>query len=106
MQTSDQRRYVIVGNGYAGTTAAEQLRKQDGSASIVLFADEPYTLYNRIALPPLLRKQVAKQKVIIRDLAWHEKHAIDIRLSTPVDRIDVAEKVAYAGGSGFRTMRC
>jgi 3-phenylpropionate/trans-cinnamate dioxygenase ferredoxin reductase subunit len=101
MQSSDQRRYVIVGNGFAGTTAAEQLRKQDGSASITLFADEPYTLYNRIALPPLLRKQVAKAKVIIRDLAWHEKHAIDLHLSTSVERIDVAERVAYAGGRGY-----
>jgi 3-phenylpropionate/trans-cinnamate dioxygenase ferredoxin reductase subunit len=101
MQTSDQRRYVIVGNGYAGTTAAEGLRKLDASASIVLFADEPYTLYNRIALPPLLRKQVTKQKVIIRDVAWHEKHAIELLLSTRVDSIDVADRVVYANGKGY-----
>jgi NAD(P)H-nitrite reductase large subunit len=101
MQSSDQRRYVIVGNGFAGTTAAEHLRKQDASASIALFADEPYTLYNRIALPPLLRKQVAKQKVIIRDAAWHEKNAIDLHLGTAVDAIDTAGKVAYAGGIGY-----
>jgi len=101
MQNSDQRRYVIVGNGYAGTTAAEQLRKLDTSASIVLFTDEPYTLYNRIALPPLLRKQVTQQKVIIRDLAWHEKHRIELHLSTRVERLDVVEQVAYAAGRGF-----
>jgi 3-phenylpropionate/trans-cinnamate dioxygenase ferredoxin reductase subunit len=101
MQNSDQRRYVIVGNGYAGTTAAEQLRKLDTSASIVLFTDEPYTLYNRIALPPLLRKQVTQQKVIIRDLAWHEKHRIELHLSTRVDRLDVVERVAYAAGRGY-----
>ena len=101
MQDSQQRKYVIVGNGYAGTTCAEQLRKLDPACSIVRFADEPYTLYNRIALPPLLRKQVAQQKVIIRDLAWHEKHAIDLRLVTPVEKIDADEKVAYANGSGY-----
>jgi len=101
MQNSDQRRYVIVGNGYAGTTAAEQLRKLDTSASIVMFTDEPYTLYNRIALPPLLRKQVTQQKVIIRDLAWHEKHRIELHLSTRVERLDVVEQVAYAAGRGF-----
>jgi NAD(P)H-nitrite reductase large subunit len=101
MQTSDQRRYVIVGNGFAGTTCAEQLRKLDAACSIVLFTDEPYTLYNRIALPPLLRKQVTQQKVIIRDLAWHEKHAIELHLSTPVERIDAGEKVAYANGRGY-----
>ena len=86
------RRYVIIGNGFAGTTCAEQLRKLDASGSIVLFADEPYPLYNRIALPPLLRKQVTEAKVIMRDLAWHEKHQIDLRLSTRVTAIDVAGK--------------
>ena len=92
------RRYVIVGNGFAGTTCAEQLRKADPACSIVLFADEPYCLYNRIALPPMLRLQVTEQKVIMRDVAWHEKLRIDLRLSTRVDRINVAEKTVVAGG--------
>jgi NAD(P)H-nitrite reductase large subunit len=100
MKDSD-RRYVIVGNGFAGTTCAEQLRKLDPACSIVMFTDEPYTLYNRIALPPLLRKQVTKQKVIIRDMAWHEKHAIELHLSTPVERIDAGEQVVYAAGRGY-----
>jgi 3-phenylpropionate/trans-cinnamate dioxygenase ferredoxin reductase subunit len=95
---SSTRRYIIIGNGFAGTTAAEQLRKADASASIVMFADEPYPLYNRIALPPLLRKQVAEAKVIIRDLAWHEKHAIDLRLSTRVAAIDVEGRTVVAHG--------
>ena len=93
-----ERRYVIVGNGFAGTTCAEQLRKADPACSIVLFADEPYCLYNRIALPPLLRKQVTEQKVIMRDVAWHEKHAIDLRLSTRVDALNVQEKTVVANG--------
>jgi len=92
------RRYVIVGNGFAGTTCAEQLRKADPGCSIVLFADEPYCLYNRIALPPLLRKQVTEQKVIMRDLAWHEKLRIDLRLTTRVERLDVEAKTVSAAG--------
>ena len=46
---SDVRRYVIVGNGFAGTTAAERLRKHDPACEITLFGDEPDTLYNRIS---------------------------------------------------------
>jgi NAD(P)H-nitrite reductase large subunit len=101
MSNSDQRRYAIVGNGFAGTTCAEHLRKLDPTSSIVLFADEPYPLYNRIALPPLLRKQVTKQKVIMRDLVWHEKHGIELHLGTPVDRIDAAGKAVEAAGRSF-----
>jgi len=92
------RRYVIVGNGFAGTTCAEQLRKADPSCSIVLFADEPYCLYNRIALPPLLRKQVTEQQVIMRDIAWHEKLGIDLRLSTRVEKLNVEEKTVVVNG--------
>ncbi|MGH7728364.1 MAG: NAD(P)/FAD-dependent oxidoreductase [Vulcanimicrobiaceae bacterium] len=97
----NDRRYVIVGNGFAGTTAAEQLRKLDPTGSIVLFGDEPYPLYNRIALPPLLRKQVAEAKVIMRDLAWHEAHRIELHLGTRVERIDAQERVAYAEGRAY-----
>jgi len=100
MQSSD-RRYVIVGNGYAGTTCAEQLRKLDPAASIVMFTDEPYTLYNRISLPPMLRKQIPEAKVMIRDLAWHEKHKIEIHLETKVDRIDAEGKTVEAGGKTY-----
>ncbi|MBD5655272.1 MAG: FAD-dependent oxidoreductase [Candidatus Eremiobacteraeota bacterium] len=52
-------------------------------------------------MPPLLRKQVARQKVIIRDLAWHEKHTIALHLETRVDAIDSAGKTAYANGVGY-----
>lgn len=97
----DFRRYVIVGNGFAGTTAAEQLRKHDPSCSITLFTDEPYTLYNRIALPPLLRKQVTKEKVIMRDLAWHEKQNIDLHLETRVERVIPQERVVVAAGASY-----
>ena len=90
------RRYVIVGNGFAGTTCAEQLRKADPACEITLFGDEPYPLYNRIALPPLLRKQVTEQKVIMRDLAWHEKHNIKLRLRTRVEKVVPDEKVVLA----------
>ena len=95
------RRYIIVGNGFAGTTAAEQLRKADTGATITLFGDEPYPLYNRIALPPLLRKQVTEQKVIMRDRAWHEKLQIDLHLDKAVDRISVDEGCVYAGGTPY-----
>ncbi len=98
MSDSSVRRYVIIGNGFAGTTAAEQLRKHDPACEITLFGDEPYTLYNRISLPPMLRRQIPEEKVMIRNLAWHEQHRIALHLRTPVDRIDVAERVVEARG--------
>src|SRR6266536_6239292 len=43
-----EKRYVIIGNGVAGTTAAETLRKNDPTCSIHLLTNEPYPLYNRV----------------------------------------------------------
>lgn len=99
--SADCRRYVIVGNGFAGTTAAGELRKHDPSCEIVLFGDEPYTLYNRISLPPMLRRQIPEAKVMIRNLAWHEEHRIDLHLDTRVERIFTEDRVVEAGGKSY-----
>ncbi len=101
MPLSDVRRYVIVGNGFAGTTAAEQLRKHDASCEITLFGDEPYPLYNRISLPPMLRKQIPEEKVMMRDLADHEEARIDLRLQTRVEAIDTQGRTVVAGGREY-----
>ncbi|MBV8067691.1 MAG: FAD-dependent oxidoreductase [Candidatus Eremiobacteraeota bacterium] len=99
--SSDVRRYVIIGNGFAGTTAAEQLRKHDPACDITLFGDEPYTLYNRISLPPMLRRQIPEEKVMIRNLAWHEQHRITLHLRTHVERVVPDERVVEAGGNSY-----
>ena len=101
MGSSDVRKYVVVGNGFAGTTAAEQLRKHDPSCEIVLFGDEPYTLYNRISLPPMLRRQIPEEKVMIRNRAWHEEHRIELHLNTRVERIVPQERVVVAEGRSY-----
>src|SRR5437773_11263043 len=62
------RRYVILGNGIAGQTCAEDLRKADADASIVMVAAERHPLYNRVALPRYLRGQVRREKVFMRTL--------------------------------------
>jgi NAD(P)H-nitrite reductase large subunit len=98
---SGVRRYVIIGNGFAGTTAAEQLRKHDPACEITLFGDEPYPLYNRISLPPMLRKQLPEEKVMMRDLADHEKNRIDLKLRTKVTRIVPEERVVEAEGLSY-----
>src|SRR5271165_4986001 len=99
--SSDVRKYVIVGNGFAGTTAAEQLRKHAPACEITLFGDEPYTLYNRISLPPMLRRQIPEAKVMIRNLAWHEEHRIALHLRTRVERIVPEERIVQAAGASY-----
>lgn len=81
-------RFVIIGNGAAGTYCAEQLRKDDAACEILMVDDEPYTLYNRVSLPRYLKGVLKEERVTVRDLAWHEKNRIDLRLETTVTQVD------------------
>lgn len=88
-----ERRYVIIGNGVAGTTAAETLRKHDQNCSIHLLTNEPYPLYNRVSLPRFLQGVISEQKVMIRDLAWHEQRNIHLVRETLVTSVNTDERV-------------
>ena len=43
--------YVVVGAGPAGVVAAEQLRKLDPLANIMVIGSEPEPPYSRMAIP-------------------------------------------------------
>lgn len=88
-------RYVIIGNGVAGTTAAEQLRKGDPNARVDLIGAEPYPLYNRVALPPFLKGDVREEKVLIRTVDAHRDKGINLHLNTRITHVDLDERVAY-----------
>jgi NAD(P)H-nitrite reductase large subunit len=87
------KRYVIIGNGVAGTTAAETLRKNDPNCSIHLLTNEPYPLYNRVSLPRFLQGVIVEQKVMIRDFAWHGQRNIQLVTETMVTSVDTDERV-------------
>jgi len=87
------RRYVILGNGIAGQTAAEELRKLDADASIVMIAAERHPLYNRVALPRYLRGQVRREKVFMRTVEDYAKRNLEIHFETWATEVDVTNKV-------------
>jgi len=87
------RRYVVLGNGIAGQTAAEELRKLDADASIVMIAAERHPLYNRVALPRYLRGQVRREKVFMRTSEDYARQNLDIHFETWATEVDFARKV-------------
>ncbi|HKF36518.1 MAG TPA: FAD-dependent oxidoreductase [Ktedonobacteraceae bacterium] len=95
--TTHDKRYVIIGNGIAGTTAADILRKNDPNCSIHLLTNEPYPLYNRVSLPRFLQGVLTEQKVMIRDFAWHEQRNIRLVTETLVTDLDTEERVVVTG---------
>ncbi|MDP9248822.1 MAG: FAD-dependent oxidoreductase [Candidatus Dormibacteraeota bacterium] len=87
------RRYVILGNGIAGQTCAEELRKQDSECSIVMIAAERHPLYNRVALPRFLRGQVREEKVLMRTVEDYQKRGLEIHFETWATEIDTQARV-------------
>ena len=97
---ADPTRFVIIGNGAAGTYAAEQLRKDDAACEIVLIDDEKYTLYNRVSLPRYLKGVLLEKRVYVRDQEWHDKNRIDLRLETKVTQVDFEHKTVMLDPGG------
>ena len=85
---SGVRRFVIVGNGAAGSTCAEVLKKQEPSCEVTLITNEPYPLYNRVTLPRMLKNEVPAAKVFLKTVEWHAETGIRFRPGTRVTAID------------------
>jgi len=94
------KKYVIIGNGIAGTTCAQELRKNDPACDIWLITNEPHPLYNRVSLPRYLQGLLPEQKVFIRDFAWHEQQRITLLTETVVMRVDTTERVVFLDHGG------
>lgn len=100
MAAQTASRYVIIGNGIAGTTAAQTLRQNDSACAIWLITNEVYPLYNRVSLKRLLDGVLPEQKVMMRDLAWHEERRITLLRTTYVTHVDTRERVVYLDHGG------
>ncbi len=73
-------RYVIVGGGIAGTTAAETIRAHDAEGRIAIISDEPHPLYSRVLLSkPLwvLGKQPFDNVWLKKD-AWYAERRVHL----------------------------
>lgn len=74
-------RHLIIGSGPAGVVAAETLRKADPAAEITLLCGEAGPPYSRMAIPYLLKGDIAEQGTHLRKEVDHYDR-LRIRLVT------------------------
>ncbi len=96
--------FIIVGASLAGAKAAEALREHGFEGRVVLVGSEPQRPYLR---PPLskeyLRGDVGLEKVYVYEEPFYEAHAIELRTSTTVERVEPnSSEVVCAGGERLR----
>lgn len=94
-------RYVIIGDGVAGATAAETVREEDNDAEITVLTDESEPLYNRIMLKSYMKGQLPLQYTRVHDENWYEKRDINLQLETRVADVDTDSKEVETGEGGL-----
>jgi nitrite reductase (NADH) large subunit len=90
------KRYIIVGNGVAGTTAAENIRKLDQEGTIIILSNEDLPFYYRIRLNEYLSGDLKEEDLLAKKAEWYKEHKIDLRLQSPVVSGDPQKKVVVA----------
>ena len=89
-------RYVIIGNGAAGVTAAETIRYQDPSGEITVISAEPYPMYSRPGLAYLLINEIPRRQVFARQPEWYQQMRINL-LFGRAERLDVDQQQVVLG---------
>jgi len=79
--------YVIVGNGIAGLSAAEAIRKNDENGRITIISAENYLTYYRVKLTHFISKDFNDNELFIHNEQWYKERNIDLALGKMVNKI-------------------
>lgn len=83
--------YVVIGDGIAGSTAAETIREEDPDADILVITDEGEPLYNRILIKEFAKGKLPEAPIAIHEEEWYDERDIDLQLNTYVTQVDADE---------------
>lgn len=86
-------KYLIIGNGVAGTTAAENIRKQDDEGSVTIVTDEDLPFYWRIQLNEYISGDITEEQLLAKKEDWYRDQKITLKLKTRVVGADAQKKV-------------
>ncbi len=82
-------RYVIVGNGIAGISAAEALRQLDPLGPMTMLGDETVIPYSRPMISMVLDGSIPPEKLPIRSPSIYEDLGIETHFGNRISSIDV-----------------
>lgn len=85
-------KYLIIGNGVAGTTAAHNIRLKDSSGEITILTEENTPFYSRIRLIDFLAGEASAEDVIMRKPAWYDENRINLVLDKKIISLDTHKK--------------
>jgi NADPH-dependent 2,4-dienoyl-CoA reductase/sulfur reductase-like enzyme/ferredoxin len=90
-------RVLIIGNGVAGITVAESLRRESPSVQITVVAEEPHHFYNRMSIGRVIYTQTSMDGMYLVPDNWYKENKVTVWLNTVAVAIDRAAKSVRLG---------
>jgi NAD(P)H-nitrite reductase large subunit len=89
-----ETRYLIIGGGISGTTAADTIRQQDAGGEITIVSGEPHRLYSRIMIskPHYFLGKVPPDQIWLKKEAWYVDKNIKLIVGKKAVRIEAIAK--------------
>lgn len=88
---------VVIGNGIAGVTAADFVRRGHPECEIHIVGQESHVLYNRMGISRLVFGRSAMQGLYLLPEQWYDDHNITAWLNTVANRVDVESRRVFLG---------
>ncbi|MFS8541703.1 MAG: FAD-dependent oxidoreductase, partial [Tissierellales bacterium] len=92
-------KYLIIGNGIGGLSAAREIRSHDKESRIVLISKEPYLTYYRPKLTEGIFEDFSVDSLLVYDEKWYRQRNIEIVLKTAVEKIDIDNSIVHLDDS-------
>lgn len=90
---------IIIGNGIAGLSAAEEIRRENQAINIHMITNEKYYTYYRTQLSHYLSKDFKIEGISIHSKNWYKENNIKVYLNKEVKSIDKTKKIVYFDNS-------
>lgn len=88
---------VVIGNGIAGVTAADHVRRGHPDCAIHLIGREPHALYNRMEISQLLYGRSAMHGLYLLPEQWYSEQRVTTWLNTAAAEVDAAARHVVLG---------
>ncbi|MEI6237910.1 MAG: FAD-dependent oxidoreductase [bacterium] len=90
----DKYKYLIVGGGAAGVSAAETIRENDKEGRVGIISDEPYLLYSRVLLskPNFFLGKIPFESVWMKKEEWYKMNNVEFLGGKIAKRFDATAK--------------
>ena len=88
-------KYLIIGGGAAGTSAAETIRKEDTVGTIAIVSDETHPLYSRVMLskPNFFLGKIPFEQIYLKGKEWYDENKITFIGGRTANALDTEKKI-------------